>query len=319
MFNLLILLIFLSLICLAAGAFWYLGDPQRQQRRRLRRRLTSLEGPAPPAIASLLKDHKLGGLPFLQASIQGFSFLESGQTLLLQADLSWPLPVFLLLSGAAGFVGIGLGFWKWGWLGALAGGGLGLLIPYKAVQFKKRRRIGKFEKQLPDALELLARGLKAGHGFTSGLQLVAGEMPAPLGPEFLKTFQEYNHGLELNLALVNFRHRIDLKDLKFFTTAVMIQRETGGNLADILEKNAALIRERFKLRNQIKALTAEGRLSGLILTMLPPVIALILFAINPEYVLVLVRHPLGRMMAISAVFFQVLGMLTIRKIVNIKV
>ena len=126
----------------------------------------------------------------------------------------------------------------------------------------KRRRLGKFEKQLPDALELLGRGLKAGHAFTAGLQLVADEMGPPIGPEFFKTYKEHNHGLDLNAALLNLCRRIDLQDLRFFTTAVMIQRETGGNLAEILEKIAALIRERFKLHNQVKALTAEGRLSG---------------------------------------------------------
>jgi len=137
--------------------------------------------------------------------------------------------------------------------------------------------------------------------------------------EFFKTFKEYNHGMDLNTALLNLCHRVDLKELRFFATAVIIQRETGGNLTEILEKIAALIRERFKLRNQIKALTAEGRLSGWILILLPPVLFLLMLKINPEYTLLLVRHKTGRMMALTALFFQMLGMLAIRRIVNIRI
>ena len=141
----------------------------------------------------------------------------------------------VMLSGL--FLG-SLGRLKWGLLGAL-GGWPGVLASLQVPGLEKRRRLGKFEKQLPDALELLARGLKAGHAFVSGLQLVADEMGPPIGPEFFKTFKEHNHGLDLNAALLNLCRRIDLPDLRFFTTAVMIQRETGGNLAEILDKIAS--------------------------------------------------------------------------------
>ena len=170
-----------------------------------------------------------------------------------------------------------------------------------------------------EALDLLARGLKAGHAFPTGLQMVAEEMPNPLGIEFFKTFKEYNHGMDLNSALIQMCQRVELRELRFFATAVMIQRETGGNLTEILEKISFLIRERFKLRNQIKALSAEGRLSGWILILMPPGIFLIMVKINPDYAMLLVQHSLGQMMALIAIFFQILGMLAIRKIVNIKV
>jgi tight adherence protein B len=177
----------------------------------------------------------------------------------------------------------------------------------------------RFEKQLPDALDLLARGLRAGQTFPAGLQQVAEEMPDPLGTEFLKTFAEFAHGMDLNNALLSLCNRFELRDLSFFTTAVLIQRETGGNLTEILEKISVLIRERFKLRNQVKALTAEGRLSGLILILLPPVLGAILMTINPDYELQLFRHHLGRIMCGAAVGFQLLGIMLILKIVNIKV
>ncbi len=245
--------------------------------------------------------------------------LKSWRNLLLQADVHWQLSTFIALLLLAAVLGSALGFLRWGPPGALAGAVLGLALPYKVLAIKAKRRLKKFEKQLPDALELLSRGLKAGHAFASGLQLVADEMPDPIGGEFFQTFKEYNHGLDLNAALLNLCRRVDLRDLRFFTTAVMIQRETGGNLAEILDKISQLIRERFKLRNQIQALTAEGRLSGVILVLLPPATALALFYLNPDYVMLLVRHPLGRIMSVTALSFQILGIVTIRKIVKVKV
>jgi tight adherence protein B len=218
-----------------------------------------------------------------------------------------------------GALGLSLAFFHRGPVGGLVGLGLGLFLPYKVLQLKKKHRLKKFEKQLPEALDLLARGLKAGHAFASGLQMVGEEMPNPIGLEFFKTFKEYNHGMDMNTALLNLCQRMDLKELRFFTTAIMIQRETGGNLTEILEKIAGLIRERFKLRNQIKALTAEGRLSGWILILMPPVLFVVMLRLNPDYTLMLVNHKTGRMMAMTAMFFQMLGVLAIRKIVNIKI
>jgi tight adherence protein B len=153
----------------------------------------------------------------------------------------------------------------------------------------------------------------------AGLQQVAKEMPDPLAGEFFKTFSEFSHGMDLNNALLGLCDRIELRDLSYFTTAVLIQRETGGNLTEILEKISVLIRERFKLRNQVKALTAEGRLSGLLLILLPPLLGLILMIINPGYESQLFTHPLGRIMCGIGLGFQLVGILMIYKIVNIKV
>jgi tight adherence protein B len=144
-------------------------------------------------------------------------------------------------------------------------------------------------------------------------------MPDPLGTEFSIVYSEFSHGRDLSSALLGLSQRIDMRDLSFFTTAVLIQRETGGNLTDILEKISVLIRARFQLRNQIRALTAEGRLSGIILVLLPPLLFGALMIINPGYGSVLFQHPVGRIMCGAAAFFQLVGMLMIRKIVNIKV
>ena len=183
---------------------------------------------------------------------------------------------------------------------------------------KKRLRLKKFEKQLPDSLGLMARSLKAGHSFPSSIQLVADEMPNPIGIEFFKTFKEYNYGLDFDQVMYNLYQRNQLRDLKFFITAILIQRETGGNLVEILEKIAHLIRERFKLLNQVKALSAEGRLSGIILTVLPVAVGFIIFKMNPDYISLLWTHPTGRIMMGLAIVFQVIGMIAIKKIVTIK-
>ena len=315
----LILLIFFSFFFLIRGILLYLANPERFHQRRLKKRLRAIDGlESSPDVSTLLKRASLVKSP-LDQILAKFSLLNRIQFMILQANLNWQLRTFLVVAALSGLVMAGLGMAKWGGWGALGGGGLGLIIPYMILGRRKKRRLKKFEKQLPDALDLLARGLKAGHAFPTGLQQVAKEIADPLGTEFFKTFTEFNHGLDLNTALLNLCQRIDLRDLSFFTTAVLIQRETGGNLTEILEKISILIRERFKLRNQIGALTAEGRLSGLILLLLPPVIGGLLMVINPEYGKILINHPTGRIMTGVALGFQLLGMWCIHKIVSVKV
>jgi tight adherence protein B len=315
----LIFLIFLSFFFLIRGILIFLANPERFHQQRLKRRLREIDGlESSPNVGTLLKSSSLEK-SFFDQIMAKFSLFNRIQIMMLQANLKWELSTFLVVAALSGLVMAGLGLVKFGGWGALAGAGLGLIIPYKILIRRRKRRLKKFEQQLPDALDLLARGLKAGHAFPSGLQQVAKEMADPLGTEFFKTFTEFNHGLDLNSALLNLCQRIDLRDLSFFTTAVLIQRETGGNLTEILEKISILIRERFKLRNQIGALTAEGRLSGLILLLLPPVLAGLLMAINPEYGKLLINHPTGRVMCGVALGFQLLGMWCIHKIVSIKV
>lgn len=315
----LVFFIFLSFIFLIRGIFLYLANPERLHRQRLKKRLRNLENPASSFDFSTMLNQSSLEKSLLDRILVKFSLFNRLRILMLQANLAWRMETFLVFVALSGLVLAGVGLAQWGGLGAVAGASLGLIIPYKILVRKRKRRLQKFEKQLPDALDLLARGLRAGHAFPTGLQQVAKEMPDPLGTEFFRTFREFNHGLDLNTALINLCHRIKLQDLNFFTTAVLIQRETGGNLTEILEKIAILIRERFKLRNQVKALTAEGRLSGLILLLLPPVLVVILMGINPEYELQLFRHPTGRVMCGVALGFQLLGMWCIHKIVNIKV
>ena len=166
---------------------------------------------------------------------------------------------------------------------------------------------------------MFARSLRAGHSFTGALQLVAQEMPAPVGPEFQKVFDEQNMGISLRLALIDLTERIDSLDVKFFVTAILIQRDTGGNLAEIIDKISYVIRERFRVQGQLRIYTAQARLSGLILVLLPPLLALIIHLMNPNYLKPLWTDSFGNIMIGMAVMLQIAGTLIIRKIVRIKI
>ena len=311
--------IFLSFFFFIRTILLFLNNPERRHQQRLKERLReSADLNRTVDVSTLLKKATLHR-SITDEILDKVRLTNRLQTLITKADLSWKMSTFLLITALAGLIGLVLGMGSWGFLGGLIGGVLGLFIPYKYLVRKSKKRLRKFEQQLPEALDLLARSLKAGHAFPSGLKQVAIEMPDPAGKEFSIVYSEFSHGMEMSGALLGLSQRINLRDLSFFTTAVLIQRETGGNLTDILEKISFLIRERFQLRNQIKALTAEGRLSGLILTLLPPVMFILMMFINPKYLSKMIDHPTGHIMLGAAVTLQLLGMLWIRKIVNIKV
>lgn len=237
-----------------------------------------------------------------------------------QADVNLTLPRLVLISAVI----------------AVAGGALALLLgihpvlmplamlilgglPTMWLWFRRRKRLKAFGVQLPDALEMIARSLRAGQSLGFGFQLVSTEMPDPIGKEFGRVFEEQNLGVTLEESLDDLTARVPNLDLKFFATAVILQRQTGGDLAEILDKIGMLIRERFRVWGQVQALTGEGRLSGVVLMALPFVLFAAVYQLNPDYVMLLFTDPLGRKMLIVAVIMQIIGALVIRKIVNIKV
>jgi tight adherence protein B len=191
-------------------------------------------------------------------------------------------------------------------------------VPFIVVAARRRKRLSLFEAQFPDAIDLLARAVRAGHAFTTGLELIASEMSEPVAIEFRRTYEQQNLGLPLREALQNLVVRIPLSDVHIFVTALIIQRETGGNLAEILDNLSRVIRDRFKLLQQIKAFTAQGRLSLMILISISPVMALILYLLNREYIYLLFSDPLGQKMVAVAVFMQLVGFVTIRNIIQPK-
>ena len=192
-------------------------------------------------------------------------------------------------------------------------------LPVLWLVFKRKKRMNEFNKQLPEALELISRSLRAGHSLAAGFGLVAEEMKDPIAKEFGRAFEEQNLGITLDEALQDMTVRVPNMDLRFFATAVILQRQTGGDLAEILDKIGMLIRERFKLAGQIQALTGEGRLSGIVLLGLPPTLFATMLYLNYEYAMVLFRDETGRKLMAGALVLQLVGALVIRKIINIKV
>ncbi|QDV22138.1 type II secretion system F family protein [Aureliella helgolandensis] len=198
---------------------------------------------------------------------------------------------------------------------ALVAGG----IPIVWLMLKRNKRMAKFNRQLPEALELLSRSLRAGHSLGAGMGLVASEMQDPISSEFGRAFEEQNLGITLEDALEDMTNRVPNMDLRFFATAVTLQKQTGGDLAEILDKIGHLVRERFKLAGAIQALTGEGRLSGIVLLALPPSLFVVMFYLNHDYAMVLFRDETGRLLLGAALLLQFVGALVIRKIINIKV
>jgi tight adherence protein B len=204
-------------------------------------------------------------------------------------------------------------------MGWFVGVPVGFAMPFVFLNMKRKRRLHQFEETFPEALDLVSRALKAGHAFATGLKMVADEMPEPIGPEFRKTFDEQNFGLPLKDALNNLTHRVPLLDVRFFATAVLIQRETGGNLSEILENLAHVVRERFKILRQVRVYTAHGRLTGYVLLALPVFLAIALSFINPEHMQLLFQEKIGRYMIAGSIVMQTVGYFWIKQVIKIEV
>jgi tight adherence protein B len=226
--------------------------------------------------------------------------------------------LLIALAHAAVLGLIGMMLVKAGW-GFMIGAIVGFALPFMFLNMKRKRRMLAFEENFPEALDLIARALKAGHAFVTGLKMVADEMPDPIGPEFRKTFDEQNFGLPLKDALENLTMRVPGLDVRFFATAVLIQRETGGNLSEILENLAHVVRERFKILRQVRVYTAHGRMTGYVLLALPAVLCIALAFINPDHMNVLFRERMGQMLLMVALGMQTIGFFWIRQVVKIEV
>lgn len=237
-----------------------------------------------------------------------------------QANSPISFETFLMISAGCGFLGVG---------GAVIGnapiplypvcGLLTALLPLLWLNMRRGSRFKKFGKQLPDAMELIARALRSGHSLASGLHVVVEEMPDPISHEFHLAYEQQNLGVPIETALKSMLKRMPNLDLKFFVTAVAIQRQTGGDLAEILDKIGYVVRERFKILGTVQALTGEGRLSGIVLMAMPIAIFIAVYYLNPDYVMLLFTTDIGKKMIAGGIIMQVLGAVAIKKIIDIKV
>jgi tight adherence protein B len=268
----------------------------------------------------LARQELMSEIPWLNRTLVQLQAAMRFKRVLDQADLEITVTRLIMFSLMAGMLaGLAASMLTFNLLIILSCGLLGAVVPFVHVFWKRKKRFNKFLEHLPDALELMSRALSAGHAFSEALQMVSIEMPEPISKEFRKTYEEQNLGLSLKLALENLTQRMPLLDLRLCVTAVLIQRETGGNLAEILEKVAYTIRERFRILGDLKTLTTSSRLSAWLLCGLPIGVAIAVTAMNPEYMSILWKDPRGHKLIYLAVALQISGMLLVRKILKIKI
>jgi tight adherence protein B len=297
--------------------------PQFLAKRRLDQRLSELSAPSDDMqvdAAGVVKAVHRGALPFVDRLLGNTTRGSAFGRWLDQSGVKVSVSgVFLIALGLAVLVALVGGLASASRWGLIGGAVIGFASPFIYLKVKRTKRMRAFEEQFPEGLDLISRALKAGHAFATGLKMVADEMSEPVGPEFRKTFDEQNFGLPMKDALDNLTHRMPLLDVRFFATAVLIQRETGGNLSEILENLAHVVRERFKILRQVRVYTAHGRFTGYVLLALPAVLCIALAFINPEHMNLLFHHPMGRMMLLGALVMQTIGYLWIRQVIKIEV
>lgn len=296
--------------------------PDRLASRQLERRLLDLSRPPnEPSGSSVLSQQPQEWLPAVDRLVSGMKSGSWLRKLIEQSGVRTSPSAVLLISVLAG-AGLAIGAVVYGRmlpLAAVIAGIAGLSLPILWLRHARSARIKKFEEQFPEGLDLLARALRAGHAFQTAMGMVADELPVPVGAEFKKAFEQQTYGLPLKDALNELSERVPLMDVRFFVTAVQIQRETGGNLAEILDNLASVVRERFKILRQVRVHTAHGRFTGYVLLALPAALAVALSFISPEHIKTLFTVPMGRMMVLGAMVMQSIGFLWIRRVIKIEV
>jgi tight adherence protein B len=294
-----------------------------QRKKKMTERLQVVSGEPVMTISSLLKEAEPDQPTRFQALVSSLHFHKHSQELLQQAGMNWSatklisLMLFLTIPGV--LVGILVPFLVNQAFTALVLASTFAALPYILIRRKRTKRLEKLEEQFPEALDFLARSMRAGHAFVISLEMVGEEMPEPLGQEFRALFNEQNLGAPLDVALTNFFQRVPLLDIRFFTSSVLLQKQTGGNLSEILTRLAYVIRERFRLKGQVRAASAHGRLTATILTILPVVLMVGLLIVAPGYLQHMAEDPDGKKLIAGAIIAQVLGNISIKKIINIKV
>ncbi|HUA63978.1 MAG TPA: type II secretion system F family protein [Verrucomicrobiae bacterium] len=285
--------------------------------------LQTAAGENAPTITTLLKELEPDKPTGFKAVVRSLEFTRHAQEMLQQAGMTWSPTRLLAMMALLTVPGFALGM-LWGVLisGPVTGVAFALVfacIPYLFVRHKRKVRLDKMEEQLPEALDFLARSMRAGHAFSISLEMVGEEIADPLGQEFRTLFNEQNLGAPLDIAMRNFTQRVPLLDVRFFTSSVLLQKQTGGNLSEILSRLAYVIRERFRLKGQVKAASAHGRLTATILTLLPVFTMFGLLVVAPGYLQSMANDSDGKWLIGGAIVAQILGNFFIKKIINIKV
>ena len=319
-----VIIIFVVIFALVLGAVG-LGLKYFEARRKkhVTGMLQTLEGTPQIALSNLLKDEADTNQTVVEQVLTRFNFSDKARSELQQAGMPWSPTKLVALMGAFAAAGLVLGIlfpviWNTAVtviLFTLTGG----VMPFLFVHNKRKRRMGQFEEQFPEALDFLSRSMRAGHAFTISLEMLGDEIGDPLGQEFRTLFNEQNLGAPMEVALRNLTERVPMLDVRFFASSVMLQKQTGGNLSEILTRLSYVIRERFRLKGQVKAASAHGRLTAAILTILPVATMFGLLIVAPGYLQGMAADPDGKWLIVGSIVAQVIGNICIRKIINIKV
>lgn len=299
------------------GAMWLFS---RHEGNQLARRLRELgESPDAPD-AALVMGQPGGPLPQLDELVNRTGAGSRLSRLIEQSGIRTTPSGVLIMSLCSGMLAAAIAAWVVRHpLAPIVAAPIGLVLPFAWLVNRRSSRFKQFEEQFPEALDLLSRAIRAGHAFQTALGMVADELPAPVGPEFKKTFERQNFGLPLRESMDELADRVTLLDVRFFVTAVAIQRETGGNLAEILDNLAHVVRERFKIRRQVRVHTAHGRFTGYVLLALPAALGCALSFLSPEHMKLLFQERMGQMMLIAAMVMQTVGFIWIRQVIKIEV
>jgi tight adherence protein B len=321
--ELLIALLVFVVVALATFAVISLLDERRAQARLIRDRLAAVQkGPErdPDEELALVRDEQLSKIPALDTLLRRSARVSAIQDSLLQAGMKFRAGNFLALCMGSGVLAA-LVIVVLTKTPAIAWAALviGAFLPYAVVSYRRQKRIEKIEELFPEAIDTLARAVRAGHAFTTALEMISNEISEPLASEFRQLYEEQKFGMPVRDALMNLTQRVPLVDVKFFVTAVMLQRETGGNLAEILDNLSYVIRERFKIQRQVRVHTAQGRLTMALLMAMPPTVVAVLLMFSPDFVKPLFYDPYGHILLVVAITLQTIGYFVIRKIIKIQV
>jgi tight adherence protein B len=316
-------LVFLFALFLVLGAYLFATQGSDAKRARLQKRLADAllhSAHTEDVEVVLARNELMSEIPWINRSLVSVQAALQLKRMLDQADLHITPSRLVMFSAMAGMLaGLAASVISISLILIVTAGVVAAAVPFVHVWWKRKKRFNAFLEHLPDALDLMSRALSAGHAFSEAMHMVSLEMPEPIASEFRKTYEEQNLGLSLKLALENLTDRIPLLDLKMCVTAVLIQRETGGNLAEILEKVAYTIRERFRIMGDLKTLTTSSRMSAWLLCGLPIFVSIAITFMNPEYMAVLWKDQRGHYLIAAAMMLQVTGMLIVRKILRIKI
>jgi len=309
-------------VTMAVFAAMSLFDERKAQARVLRDRLATVQKPAdqPAPDLALLRDEVLSRIPAFDTFLRRSERVSNLQKMLAQGNVDVRAGNFLMVCAVSAMVLAVIAFVAggnvaFGWAGAL----LGFFVPYAYASHMRTKRFQKFEEKFPEAIDTLARAVRAGHAFTTALEMIANEVSEPVAGEFRQLYEEQKFGMPVRDALLNLTERMPLVDVKFFVTAVMLQRETGGNLAEILDNLSYVIRERFKIQRQVRVYTAQGRLTMALLMGMPPIIVVVMMVLNPSFIRPLFSDPIGHTLLVAGITLQTVGYFVIRKIIKIQV